>query len=141
MPWKFEFINEVYNYLGLARLNEFKIPTNMSILQGKQRLLTLFRLPVEKNIELQIKKTNRPESVYQASSDTTDPKTEKFKLVSRFFLIKDVYIMYILFIIERKWHGMRNECCLPNTTLNAHTFCTNWLSVIWTIILLTQPVL
>lgn len=99
MPWKFEFINEVYNYLGLARLNEFKIPNNMSILQGKQRLLTLFRLPAEKTLELQIKKTDRPESVYQASSDLTDPKTEKFKLVERFcfvFLNKDTCIFYLL---------------------------------------------
>lgn len=45
MPWKFEFINEVYNYLGLARINEFKIPADTTLLTGKQRLLTLFKIP------------------------------------------------------------------------------------------------
>ncbi|KAH8330278.1 hypothetical protein KR067_000755 [Drosophila pandora] len=138
MPWKFEFINEVYNYLGLARLNEFKIPTNMSILQGKQRLLTLFRLPVEKNIELQIKKTNRPESVYQASSDTTDPKTEKFKLVSlaRYekrmlfaeYHIERAYLLHELAQCHLDNNSFDAACSLARKALEEATRCR---SVVW----------
>ncbi|XP_030370081.1 uncharacterized protein LOC115620798 [Scaptodrosophila lebanonensis] len=51
MPWKFEFVCEVYNYLGLARINEYKIPRDMKILNGKQRLLKLFKLPTDKNAD------------------------------------------------------------------------------------------
>lgn len=61
MPWKFEFINEVYNYLGLARINEFKIPADSKLLTGKQRLLTLFKIPqrlVSNTVPREIKEMN-----------------------------------------------------------------------------------
>ncbi|KAH8420689.1 hypothetical protein KR222_000685, partial [Zaprionus bogoriensis] len=45
MPWKFEFISEVYNYLGLARINEYKIPSDLKVLAGRNRMLTLFKIP------------------------------------------------------------------------------------------------
>lgn len=45
MSWKFEFINEVYNYLGLARINEYKTPGNIKVMSGKNRLLSLFKIP------------------------------------------------------------------------------------------------
>lgn len=47
MPWKFEFINEVFNYLGLARINKYKIPSNLNTL-GRSNLITLLGIP--KNI-------------------------------------------------------------------------------------------
>ncbi|XP_017856628.1 PREDICTED: uncharacterized protein LOC108609395 [Drosophila arizonae] len=43
MPWKFEFINEVFNYLGLARINEYKI-SNIYKSMGRSNLLDLFRI-------------------------------------------------------------------------------------------------
>ncbi|XP_016982752.1 uncharacterized protein LOC108047166 [Drosophila rhopaloa] len=78
MPWKFEFTNEVYNYLGLARINEYKIPSNMTVLHGRQRLLTLFRLPPNNSQELKKAKPKRPTTMV-ARSAITDPKAEKFK--------------------------------------------------------------
>ncbi|XP_068156546.1 uncharacterized protein wa-cup isoform X2 [Drosophila tropicalis] len=78
MPWKFEFINEVYNYLGLARINEYKIPSDMKVLQGKQRLLTLFKLPLEKNLEL-TSKAKVANILQIPKTDINDPKAELFK--------------------------------------------------------------
>lgn len=79
MPWKFEFTNEVYNYLGLARINEYKIPSNMTVLQGKQRLLTLFRLPLSNSLDMKKSKTKRTSALNITRSATTDPKAEHFK--------------------------------------------------------------
>ncbi|EDW81337.1 uncharacterized protein Dwil_GK12012 [Drosophila willistoni] len=78
MPWKFEFINEVYNYLGLARINEYKIPSDMKVLQGKQRLLTLFKLPLEKNLEL-TSKAKVANILQLTKTELSDPKAELFK--------------------------------------------------------------
>ncbi|KAH8248311.1 hypothetical protein KR038_010982 [Drosophila bunnanda] len=75
MPWKFEFTNEVYNYLGLARINEYKIPKNATVLEGRQRLLILFGLPFKES-----KDTKGPNTMNLPRTNTTDPDpiAEKF---------------------------------------------------------------
>ncbi|XP_034485645.1 uncharacterized protein LOC117790334 [Drosophila innubila] len=81
MPWKFEFINEVYNYLGLARINEYKIPSDMKVLTGRQRLLTLFRLPTD----LGISQTKARDSILRElvrRTNETDLKAERFKFLT-----------------------------------------------------------
>jgi len=80
MPWKFEFINEVYNYLGLARINEYKIPSDKKVLTGRQRLLTLFKL----RTDLGISTTQSRDSIQRVlvkRTSTNDQKAEKFKLI------------------------------------------------------------
>ncbi|KAH8335558.1 hypothetical protein KR074_005987 [Drosophila pseudoananassae] len=137
MPWKFEFINEVYNYLGLARLNEFKIPSNMTVLQGKQRLLTLFKLPVEKNLELQSKKPKQPGPLYLARSDLTDPKTEKFKKkVARYekrmlfaeYPIERAYLLHELAQSHLDNNSFDPACSLARKALEEATRCK---SIVW----------
>ncbi|ALC45316.1 wa-cup [Drosophila busckii] len=76
MPWKFEFINEVYNYLGLARINEYKIPSDMKVLSGKQRLLALFKIPIELSNFANVKEDHIL-NIQRIS--TEDPKAERFK--------------------------------------------------------------
>lgn len=78
MPWKFEFINEVYNYLGLARINEYKIPSDMKVITGRQRLLTLFRIPTEMGIGNTMARDSILRELVRRTSET-DLKAEKFK--------------------------------------------------------------
>lgn len=76
MPWKFEFINEVYNYLGLARINEFKIPADANLLTGKQRLLTLFKIP-QRLVSNTTPKETKEMNIKRISS--IDPNAEHLK--------------------------------------------------------------
>ncbi|KAL7728257.1 hypothetical protein ACLKA6_007363 [Drosophila palustris] len=78
MPWKFEFINEVYNYLGLARINEFKIPSDMKVLTGRQRLLTLFKLPTDMGISSTKARVSILRELVRRTN-AIDEKAEKFK--------------------------------------------------------------
>ncbi|KAM7348280.1 presidents-cup [Cochliomyia hominivorax] len=48
MPWKFEFINEVYNTLALAHADRYTINDNILQVKEKERLLILLRMPTDK---------------------------------------------------------------------------------------------
>ncbi|XP_033170056.1 uncharacterized protein LOC117147316 isoform X1 [Drosophila mauritiana] len=47
LPWKFEFINEVYNILALAHCDKCAVPANVDFLQAKNRPI-LYLLRTEK---------------------------------------------------------------------------------------------
>lgn len=49
MCWKFEFICEVYNILGLALSEQYRIPKNVKF--NRKVLLRIFHLPEEKFTE------------------------------------------------------------------------------------------
>ncbi|KAH8336190.1 hypothetical protein KR074_010194 [Drosophila pseudoananassae] len=51
LPWKWEFLNEVYNLMGLAHCDRCSIPRNVDFLQPKNRLL-LFLIPPERVKEI-----------------------------------------------------------------------------------------
>lgn len=89
MPWKFEFINEVYNYLGLARINEYKISSAIKTLSGRTRLLNLLKIPIELGTAANVKLNN----IMQIKREQlVDPKAEIFKL--------DLIIMFICITIN-----------------------------------------
>lgn len=47
IPWKFEFINEVYNTLGLAYMDFVVIPSSLDLVEtGKERLHVMLGLPL-----------------------------------------------------------------------------------------------
>lgn len=47
IPWKFEFINEVYNILGLAYFDQVQIPKFLDTFEtSKEKLFALLRLPL-----------------------------------------------------------------------------------------------
>lgn len=48
MPWKFEYINEVYNTLALAHADSYQIPDDIMQSKEKERLLVLLRMPTDK---------------------------------------------------------------------------------------------
>lgn len=48
MPWKFEYINEVYNTLALAHADRYTIPDNIIQSREKGRMLLLLRMPTDK---------------------------------------------------------------------------------------------
>ncbi|XP_065364632.1 uncharacterized protein p-cup [Calliphora vicina] len=48
MPWKFEYINEVYNTLALAHADRYTISDTILQVKEKERLLVLLRMPTDK---------------------------------------------------------------------------------------------
>uniref|UniRef100_A0A1I8NRD2 Uncharacterized protein n=1 Tax=Stomoxys calcitrans TaxID=35570 RepID=A0A1I8NRD2_STOCA len=48
MPWKVEFINEVYNTLALAHVDSYTLLEDVLQTHGKERLLRLLRMPTDK---------------------------------------------------------------------------------------------
>ncbi|XP_017049111.1 uncharacterized protein LOC108093529 [Drosophila ficusphila] len=137
MPWKFEFTNEVYNYLGLARINEYKIPSNMTVLQGRQRLLTLFRLPVNTNQELKKTSNKRPTDLNIARSKTSDPKAEKFKkqvarLENRMrfaeYHIERAYLLHELAQEHLDYNSFDAACSMARKALEEAVKCK---SIVW----------
>ncbi|KAH8312110.1 hypothetical protein KR044_009439, partial [Drosophila immigrans] len=112
MPWKFEFVNEVYNYLGLARLNEFKIPDDMKLLSGKQRLMTLFKIPTE----LDFNRKKKFDSIRRQAA--VDPKAEKFnKLSARY----EHRMRFAKFSIERSY--LYHEYAQAHLDINSFDAC------------------
>ncbi|XP_034659403.1 uncharacterized protein LOC117895684 [Drosophila subobscura] len=53
MPWKFEFMNEVYNTLALAFAEQCRVPHDKNRHNDKNALLKLLRLPTDKSWEVQ----------------------------------------------------------------------------------------
>ncbi|XP_017013125.2 outer dynein arm-docking complex subunit 4 [Drosophila takahashii] len=137
MPWKFEFTNEVYNYLALARINEYKIPSNMTVLQGRQRLLTLFRLPLNNSQEIKKSKLKRPSTLNITRSATTDPKAEKFKkqvtrLENRMrfaeYHIERAYLLHELAQEHLDFNSFDVACSMARKSLEEAIKCK---SIIW----------
>ncbi|XP_036675195.3 outer dynein arm-docking complex subunit 4 isoform X1 [Drosophila suzukii] len=137
MPWKFEFTNEVYNYLALARINEYKIPSNMTVLQGRQRLLTLFRLPVNNSQGMRKSKLKQPYTLNITRSATTDPKAEKFKkqvarLENRMrfaeYHIERAYLLHELAQEHLDFNSFDVACSMARKSLEEAIKCK---SIIW----------
>ncbi|XP_062123807.1 uncharacterized protein LOC133837149 isoform X1 [Drosophila sulfurigaster albostrigata] len=114
MPWKFEFVNEVYNYLGLARINEYKIPTDMKILGGRQRLMKLFKIPTE----LDLSRQNKYENIFLRRQFVVDPKTEKFKKLSARY---EYRMRFAKYPIERSY--LYHEYAQAHLNINSFDAC------------------
>lgn len=54
MPRRFEFINEIYNILALAYLDQLKIPSNFFETNQSNRMFALLKIPIEKE-KLEVK--------------------------------------------------------------------------------------
>ncbi|EDW59536.2 outer dynein arm-docking complex subunit 4 isoform X1 [Drosophila virilis] len=114
MPWKFEFINEVYNYLGLARINEYKISSALKTLSGRTRLLNLLKIPIELGTAANVKLNN----IMQIKREQlVDPKAEIFKQrIARF----ESRMRFAKYPIERSY--LYHEAAQAN--LDNHSFDT-----------------
>ncbi|XP_017492845.1 PREDICTED: uncharacterized protein LOC108380955, partial [Rhagoletis zephyria] len=66
MPWKFEFLNEVYNTLALAYIDRFIQPSDLSSAQNNAgHLMRLLRIPTDKNKDRQVSFVFGDKSTYQ----------------------------------------------------------------------------
>ncbi|XP_030375536.1 uncharacterized protein LOC115624829 [Scaptodrosophila lebanonensis] len=50
MPWKFEFMNDIYNTLALALVDQYNVPKRFRT-HEKNALLKILRLPTDKSLE------------------------------------------------------------------------------------------
>ncbi|XP_053947690.1 uncharacterized protein LOC128856416 [Anastrepha ludens] len=72
MPWKFEFLNEVYNTLALAYIDRYIERINSPPVHfNKNRLLHLLRIPTDKNKDRAVSFVFGDKSTYQ-EPDATD---------------------------------------------------------------------
>ncbi|XP_054730577.1 uncharacterized protein LOC129239244 [Anastrepha obliqua] len=72
MPWKFEFLNEVYNTLALAYIDRYIERINSQPVHfNKNRLLHLLRIPTDKNKDRAVSFVFGDKSTYQ-EPDATD---------------------------------------------------------------------
>jgi len=74
MPWKFEFINEVYNILALAYVDQYTLPKNFRFSE-KNALLRLLRFPMDKSKE--VKHFVFGDRTTHQGSETVDPALTK----------------------------------------------------------------
>ncbi|XP_016959551.1 uncharacterized protein LOC108030890 isoform X1 [Drosophila biarmipes] len=115
MPWKFEFLNEVYNTLALAYVDQYTVPKNFRFSE-KNALLRLLRFPMEKSLEA------KPfvfgdRTTHQGTA--VDPAVTKSRqIVSRFerrmvFAKHSIERAYLLHqIASTHLHSHRfDECC------------------------------
>lgn len=84
MPWKFEFINEVYNTLALAHADRYTVNENLLKIKEKERLLVLLRLPTDKYKDV-VQFVFGDKSTYQ-EPDAPDYNLIAYKLSSDFNL-------------------------------------------------------
>lgn len=136
MPWKFEFINEVFNLLGMARVGVYKLPSNLKFVEGKQRLLKLFRLPVDKTAEMP-EKGGIQEFIFNRKPEANDPKTTRYKrrvtrLENRMrfakFSIERCYILYEIAQAHLENNAFDAACSMAR---NAISEARNCRSHIW----------
>lgn len=72
MPWKFEFLNEVYNTLALAYTDRYINPTELyPAIESKKTLLQLLRVPTDKSKDRAVTFVFGDKSTYQ-EPDATD---------------------------------------------------------------------
>ncbi|KAH8259549.1 hypothetical protein KR026_006185 [Drosophila bipectinata] len=116
MPWKFEFLNEVYNTLALAHMDQLWVPKNFRF-QQKNALLSLLHFPMDKGLDVPTfvfgdRKTHQ-------SSDLSDPVLAKSrKAISRYekrlvfakYSIEKAYLMHQIGVAHLQSNRF-DECC------------------------------
>ncbi|KAH8242698.1 hypothetical protein KR032_001242 [Drosophila birchii] len=134
MPWKFEFTNEVYNYLGLARINEYKIPSNVTVLQGRQRLLTLFGLPTNNKKETKGTMMKRLKSLKVLRSNIIDPNADIFmKKVARLenrmrfaeYPLERAYLLHELAQAHLDYNSFDAACSMARRAMDEAAQCNS----------------
>ncbi|XP_017001873.2 outer dynein arm-docking complex subunit 4 [Drosophila takahashii] len=115
MPWKFEFLNEVYNTLALAYVDQYTVPKYFRYSE-KNALLRLLRFPMDKSMEV------KPfvfgdRSTHQGSS--VDPAMSKSRqIVNRYehrmvfakYPIEKSYLLHQIASTHLQSHRF-DECC------------------------------
>ncbi|KAH8239045.1 hypothetical protein KR032_000244 [Drosophila birchii] len=116
MPWKFEFLNEVYNTLALALVDQYKIPRNFRFMD-KNSLLRLLNFPTERSLDV-------PTFVFgdrttHQDTESSDPTMLKSRLIiSRYekrmvfakYPIEKCYLLHQIASAHLKTNRY-DECC------------------------------
>lgn len=85
MPWKFEFINEVYNTLALAYADIYTASPDMNVnYDTKNRLVHLLKVPIDKNKDRSMKFVFGDKSTYQ------EPDAIDFSLLAYKWVVQKV---------------------------------------------------
>ncbi|XP_020816001.1 uncharacterized protein LOC110190038 isoform X1 [Drosophila serrata] len=116
MPWKFEFLNEVYNTLALALVDQYQIPKNFRFFD-KNALLRLLNFPTERTLDL-------PTFVFgdrttHQDTESSDPTMLKSRfIISRYekrmvfakYPIEKCYLLHQIACTHLK-SNRYDECC------------------------------
>ncbi|KAH8286471.1 hypothetical protein KR054_009817 [Drosophila jambulina] len=116
MPWKFEFVNEVYNTLALALVDQYQVPKNFRFFD-KNSLLRLLKFPTERSLDV-------PTFIFgdrttHQDTEAVDPTMLKSRLIiSRFekrmvfakYPIEKCYLLHQIASTHLKANRY-DECC------------------------------
>ncbi|XP_055856612.1 uncharacterized protein LOC129919672 [Episyrphus balteatus] len=121
MPWKFEFINEVYNMLALAYVDKYvakDIPKNLTDFKPQERFNVLLKMPSEKE-KKPVAFLFGNKSTYQDEDLADLPMLKHKKFVSRMekrlsFSKHSIEKSYLLHEIARSHlkNSRFDECCI-----------------------------
>ncbi|XP_022222891.1 uncharacterized protein LOC111074426 [Drosophila obscura] len=117
MPWKFEFMNEVYNTLALAFAEQCTVPPDKNRHSDKNALLKLLRLPTDKSWDVQ-NFVFGDRSTHQ-DADISDPSLSKSRqMITRLekrmlfakYSIEKCYLLHQIGYTHLKSNRF-DECC------------------------------
>ncbi|XP_052844028.1 uncharacterized protein LOC128257190 isoform X1 [Drosophila gunungcola] len=117
MPWKFEFLNEVYNTLALAYVDQYTVPKYFRFAE-KNALLRLLRFPMDKSMEAQ-HFVFGDRTTHQEGIDSVNPALSKSRrLINRFenriffakYPIEKCYLFHQIASTHLQSHRF-DECC------------------------------
>ncbi|XP_017139713.1 uncharacterized protein LOC108154102 [Drosophila miranda] len=135
MPWKFEFMNEVYNTLALAFAEQCVVPPDKNRLEDKAALLKLLRLPTDKSWDVQ-HFVFGDRSTHQASDVTDLSMSKSRQWISRLekrmlfakYSIEKCYLLHQIGNTHLK-SNRYDECCF--IARKGITETKNCNSLIW----------
>ncbi|XP_034659401.1 uncharacterized protein LOC117895683 isoform X1 [Drosophila subobscura] len=138
MPWKFEFMNEVYNTLALAFAEQCRVPHDKNRHSDKDALLKLLRLPTDKSWDVQ-NFVFGDRSTHQ-DAEISDPSLSKSRLmITRLekrmlfakYSIEKCYLLHQIGYTHLKSNRF-DECCFAarkglNETKNCNSLIYRFL--------------
>uniref|UniRef100_W8AVF9 Uncharacterized protein n=1 Tax=Ceratitis capitata TaxID=7213 RepID=W8AVF9_CERCA len=143
MPWKFQFINEVYNTLALAYADIFMEPPDMNVhYDAKNRLIRLLKMPIDKNKDRVMRFVFGDKSTYQEPDaiDYTLLAYKKYlaRLEKRMHFAKySIEKCYLLYEIAQSHltQSRFEECCSVarkaiEETKNCNSYLWRFLSIL-----------
>ncbi|XP_061397899.1 uncharacterized protein LOC133333604 [Musca vetustissima] len=135
MPWKFEFINEVYNILALAHADGYTLMDDILETHGKERLLRLLRMPTDKYKDI-VQFVFGDKSTYR-EPDAPDysliaykkflPRLEKRMIFAR-YSIEKCYLLHEIARAHLKQSHFDECCSWARKAIEESKICN---SIIW----------
>uniref|UniRef100_A0A034VLM3 Uncharacterized protein n=1 Tax=Bactrocera dorsalis TaxID=27457 RepID=A0A034VLM3_BACDO len=136
MPWKFEFINEVYNTLALAYADIYSAPPDMNFhYDTRNRLIRLLKVPIDKNKDRSMKFVFGDKSTYQEPDAIDYPLLAYKKYLARLekrmhfakYSIEKCYLLYEIAQSHLSQSRFEECCSVARKAIEESKNCNSYL--------------